>query len=79
MDHVGVFIIIIIMFLGEFGHLTCYGIDMFSSFPGASTISSSLGFVIEDMFQESVVIHSFKVVDPILLVFGSYILYSRDL
>lgn len=48
-------------------------------FLGVSTISSSSGFVIEGVFQESVVIHSLKVVDPILFVFGSYVLYSRDL
>ena len=41
-------------------------------------ISSSWGFVVEGVFQKSVVIHSLKVVDPILFVFGSYILYSRD-
>ena len=31
------------------------------------------------MFQESVVVHSFKVVDPVLFVFESHVLYSRDL
>jgi len=77
MDHVGVFIII--MFFHGLGRSTCSSIDVLPSFPWASTISLSLGFVIEDMFWESVVIHSFKVVDPILFVFGSYILYSRDL
>jgi len=40
------------------------------------TISSSSGFVVEGVFRE---IHSFKVVDPVLFVFGSYVLYSRDL
>jgi len=59
--------------------VTCSGIDVLPSFPGASTISSSSGFVVEGVFRESVVICSFKVVDPILFVFGSYILYSRDL
>ena len=77
MDHVGVFIIIII-FLHGLGRLTYSGIDALPSFPGASMISLSLGFVVEGMFRESV-IHSLKVVGPILLVFGSYILYSRDL
>ena len=70
---------IIIIFLHGLGRLTCSGIDALPSFPGASTISSSSGFVVEDVFRESVVIHSFNVVDPILFVFGSYILYSRDL
>jgi hypothetical protein len=31
------------------------------------------------VFRESAVIHSLKVADPILFVFGSYIWYSRDL
>jgi len=72
-------IIIIIIFLHGLGRLTCSGIDAFPSFPGASTISSSSVFVVEDVFRESVVVHSLKVVYPILFLFGSYILYSRDL
>jgi len=72
-------VIIIIIFLHGLGRLNCSDIDSLPSFPGASTISSSSGFVVEGVFRESVVIHSFKVVDPITFVFGSYILYSRDL
>ena len=44
-----------------------------------ATISSSSRFVVEGMFQESGVVHSFKVVDPVLFVFESQVLYSRDL
>ena len=32
----------------------------------------------EGVFRQSGVVRSFKVVDPVLFVFGSYILYSRD-
>ena len=71
--------IIIIIFLHELGHLTCSGIDALPLFTGASTISSSSRFVVEGMFQESGVVHSFKVVDPVLFVFESHVLYSRDL
>jgi len=39
----------------------------------------ALRFVIEGVFRESGVVHSFKMVDPVLFVFGSHILYSRDL
>jgi len=46
---------------------------------GASTISSSSRFVVEDVIRESGVVHSFKVVDPVLFVFESHVLYSRDL
>ena len=63
----------------DLGRLTCSGIDALPSFAGASKIYSSLGFVPEDVFRQSVVIHSLKVVDPILFVFVSYIFYSRDL
>ena len=48
-------------------------------FPGEPTISSSSGIGVEGVFRESIVIHSFTLVDPILLVFDSYFLYSRDL
>jgi len=51
-------IIIINIFLHRLGHLTCSGIDMLSSFPAMSTISSSSGFVVVGVFRESVVIHS---------------------
>jgi len=63
----------------DLGRLTCSGIDALPSFPGASTISSSSRFVVQGVFRESGVVHSFKVVDPILFVFGSHVLYSSDL
>ena len=72
------FTIIIIIFLHGLGRLTCSGIDALPSFPGASTISSSSSFVFEGVFRESGVFHSFKVVDPVLFLFESHILYSRD-
>ena len=59
--------------------MTCSGIDALPSFPGTSTISSSSGFVVEGVFRQSGVVHSLKAVNRILFVFGSYILYSRDL
>ena len=68
-----------IIFLHGLGRLTCSGIDALPSFPGASAIPSSTGFVGEDVFRESVVIHSFEVVYPVLFVFESYVLCSRDL
>ena len=71
--------IIIIIFLHGLGHLTCSGIDALPSFPGASTVSSSSRFVSEGVFRESGVVHSLKVVDPVLFVFESHVLYSRDL
>ena len=49
------------------------------SFPGTSTVSSSSRFVVEDVFRESGVVQSFKVVDPVFFVFESHVLYSRDL
>jgi len=73
------YIIIIVIFLHGLGRLTCSGIDALSLFPGASTISSSSRFVAEGVFRESGVVHSFKVVDPVLFVFESHGLYSRDL
>ena len=73
------YVSIIIIFLHGLGHLTRSGIDTLPSFPGASMISSSLRFVVEAMFQESGVVRSFKMVDPVLFVFGSHVLYSRDL
>jgi len=72
-------IIIIIIILHGLGHLIYSGIDPLPSFPGASTISSSLRFVVEGVFRQSGVVHSFKVVDPVLFVFESHFLYSRDL
>ena len=73
------FIIIIIICLHGLGHLTCSGIDALPSFPGAPTISSSTRFVVQGVFQKSGVVHSFRMVDPVLFVFGSHVLYSRDL
>jgi hypothetical protein len=70
--------IIIIIFPHGLGHLTCSGIDELPLFLGTSAIPSSLGFVGEGMFWESGVVHSFKVVDPVLFVFESHVLYSRD-
>ena len=72
-------IIVIIIFLHGLGRLNCSGIDALPSFPGASAIPSSPGFVDEGVFREFGVVHSFEVVDPVLFVFDSYILYSRDL
>ena len=74
-----IIIIIIIFFLHGLGRLTCSGIDPLPSFAGASTISSSSRFVVEVVFRESGVVHSFKVVGPVLFVFESHVLYSRDL
>ena len=74
-----VIIIIIIIFLHGLGRLNCSGIDALPSYPGGSTISSSSGFEVEGVFRQSVVIHSFKVADPVSFVFRSYILYFRDL
>ena len=58
------------------GRLTCSGIDALPSFPGASTVSSSSRFVVEAVFRESGVVHSFEVVDPVLFVFEFHVLYS---
>jgi len=49
--------------------LTCSGIDTLPLFPGASMISSSSRFVVEGMFQESGVVHSFKVVEDQIMRF----------
>ena len=46
---------------------------------GRPTISSSSRFVVEGVFRQSGVVHSFKMVDPGLFVFESHVLYSRDL
>jgi hypothetical protein len=74
-----IIIIIIIIFLHGLGCLICSGIDLLPSFPGASTSSSPSRFVVEGVFQKSGVVHSFEMVDPGLFVFGSHVLYSRDL
>ena len=59
--------------------LPCSGIDALPSFLRASTISPSPRFIFEDVFQQSDVVHSFKMVDPVLFVYGFHIFYSRDL
>ena len=71
--------IIIIIFGHGLGRLTFSGIDALPSFPRAPTISSSSRFVVEGVFRESGVVHSFMMVDPVLFVFGSRVLYSRAL
>ena len=63
LDNYWYFIIITIIFLHGLGRLTCFGIDALPSFPGASTISSSSRFVVEGVFRESGVVHSFKVIN----------------
>jgi hypothetical protein len=72
-------ITIIIIFLHGLGRLTCSGIDELPSFPGASTVSSSSRFVVEGVFRESGVVHSFRVVDPVLFVFEYHVLYCLHL
>jgi hypothetical protein len=59
--------------------LICSDIDALPSFSGTSTIFSSSGFVVEGMFRKFGVVHSSKMVNPVLFVFGSHVLYSRDL
>ena len=73
------FVIIIIIFLHGLGRLTFSDIDALPSFPGASTVSSSSRFVVEGVFRQSGVVLSFKVVDPVLFLFESHVLYSRGL
>jgi hypothetical protein len=46
-------IIIIISFLHGLGLLNCSGIDALSSFPWASTISSSSSFVVEGVLSKA--------------------------
>ena len=55
-----------INFFHGLGRLTCSGIDALPSFPRASKISSSSRFVVEGVFREFGVFHSFKMVDPVL-------------
>jgi len=69
----------IIIFLHGLGRLTCSGIDALPSFPGASMVSSFSRFVVEGVFRESGAVLSFKVVDPVLIVFESHFLYSINL
>ena len=68
-----------IIFLHGLGRLTYSGIEALPSFSRVSTLSSSSRFVVEGVFRQSGVVHSFKMVDPVLFVFGSHVLYSRDL
>ena len=49
-------IIFITIFLHGLGRLTCSGIDALPSFPGASAIPSSPGFVGEGVFRQSGVV-----------------------
>jgi hypothetical protein len=70
---------IIIIFLHALGRLPCSGIDALPSFPGASTISSSSRFVAKAVFQQSGAVRSFKMIDPVLFVFGFHVLYSTDI
>jgi hypothetical protein len=70
---------IVIVIIHGLGRLTCSGIDALPSFPKASTISSSSWFVVEGVFRKSGVVHSFKTVDPVLFVYGSHVLHSRDI
>jgi len=70
---------IIIIILHGLGRLTCSGIDALPSFPRASAIPSSPRFVGVGVFRESGVVRSFEVADPVLFVFESHFLYSRDL
>jgi hypothetical protein len=59
-------IIIIIIFLHGLGRLTCSGMDALPSFPVVSTMSSPSRFVVEGVFRQSGVVHSFRMVDPVL-------------
>ena len=63
-----IIIIIIVVFLHGLGRLTCSGFDALPSFPGASTVSSSSRSVVDGVFRQSGVVHSVKVVDPVLFV-----------
>ena len=78
-DDVNIIIIIINIFLHGLGRLTCSGIDALPSFPGRPTVSSYSRFLVEGVFRQSGVVHSFKVVDPVLFVLESHVFYSRDL
>jgi hypothetical protein len=69
---------VMIIFLQGLGRLTCSGIDALPSLPGASTICSPSRFVVDSVFRQSGVVHSFEIVDPVLFVFGFHGLYCRD-
>ena len=73
-----IIIIIIFFFFHGLGLLTCSGIGALPSFLRSSTISSSSRFVFEGVFRQSGVVHSFKMVDPILfpeVQFNLFFLY----
>jgi hypothetical protein len=74
-----IIIIIIIIFLHGLGRLTRSGINALPSFHGASTISSSSRFIVECVFRVSGVVHSFKMVDPVLQMsaFGKLKFYAK--
>jgi hypothetical protein len=69
--------IIIIIFLHGLGRLTCSGVDALPSFPVATTISSCSRFVVEGVFREFGVVHSFKIVDSILFVLKKLLISGR--
>jgi len=72
-----IIIIIIIIFLHGLGRLNCSGIDGLSSFPEASTISSSSRFVVEGVFRKSGVVHSFNVQGCAYLLMSTLIFLGR--
>jgi hypothetical protein len=69
---------IIIIILHALSRLPCSGIDALPSFPETSAISSSSRFAVDAVVLQSGVVHSFEVVDTVLFVFGSHVLYCRD-
>jgi hypothetical protein len=54
------------------GRMACSGIDALPSFPGASTISSPSGLVVEGVFRKFGVVNAFEMVDPVSFVFESH-------
>ena len=72
-------IIIIINFLHGLGLLIVTALTRCHRFLGRPRSLLPLDFVVEGVFRESGVVHSFKMVDPVLFVFGSQVLYSTDL
>ena len=71
--------VVIIIFFHGLGRLTCSGIDALPSFPEASTTSSSSRFVVEGVFRESGVVHSFKVDDPVFFcIWVSRLVFQRS-
>jgi hypothetical protein len=61
------FFFLLLLLLHGLDRLTCSGIDALPSFLRSSTISSSSRFVVEGVFRKSGVVHSFKIVDPVLI------------